>query len=667
MRRAHVLSWLLAPALGAFLAAPGLAAGTLTPLGSDDQPVQILDHHVEVAITNGFSRTEVTQTFFNPNDRDVEALYAFPLPKSASLSELEVRSGEVTIEGEVVERERAQQVYDAEKAAGREAALSRQEEQRRFEFLISPVRAQSQVLARFVYYQPLEVDTGVGRYVYPLQDGGTDERAKAFWYAEEKVQGRFTLDLELVSVWPVESVRTNREQSVTVMDRLDEGRWTLSLVEEQAVLASDFVFYYRLADGLPGRVELLTYRDDPNEPGTFQLVLTPGVDLGEIQGGVDYSFVVDVSGSMNGEKIADLAEALQQTIGELDGEDRFRIVAFADSARRLHRGWIQADEAGVAEGVRLARGLRSGGGTNLYDGLELGLADLDADRPTNLILITDADTNTGVVDPKEFHALMSQVDVRVFGFLLGNGGNWPLLETITGASGGYATWVSTGDDLAGQILLAASKVTHEALHGVAIELTGVDARDLTGDLVSKIYHGQQVVIFGRYETPGTGYLDLTARQTGEDRQYRTWIEFPELDTSHPELERLWALARIDMLQRQRDAGLLDPAEVDSTILDLALDAQLVTEVTSMIALREEAFAEHGIERRNRDRVERERVAQSERATTRPALGQRADAAQPMFDRPAPSAGRGSGAFDVWALLLVAALAVPAAAALRRER
>jgi Ca-activated chloride channel family protein len=411
----------------------------------------------------------------------------------------------------------------------------------------------------------------------------------------------------------------------------------------------------------------LTYRDDPNEPGVFQLTLTPGVDLGPIEGGSDYSFVLDVSGSMEGEKIADLVDALEQSIGKLGGEDRFRIVTFADTATRLHRGWIPADEEGVAHGLRLVRGIRAGGSTNLYDGLALGLEDLDADRPTNVILITDADTNTGVVDPKEFHALMSAVDVRVFGFLIGNGGNWPLLETITAASGGYAQWVCTCDDLAGQILLAASKVTHEALHDVEIELSGVDAFDLTGDLVSKIYHGQQVVIFGRYETPGTGYLDLLARKTGEDQHYTTTLELPELDTAHPELERLWALARIDMLQRQRDAGLVEASEVEKEILDLALDAQLVTEVTSMVALRDEAFEEHGIERRNRDRVARERAAQQQRAASPAPRGQRADAAQPMFDRPAPSAGRGSGAVDVPTLLLIALLAVPAGLALRSKR
>lgn len=46
-------------------------AGTLTAKSSTDQPIQIRDYHLRVTLNNGFARTEVTQTFFNPNNRDL--------------------------------------------------------------------------------------------------------------------------------------------------------------------------------------------------------------------------------------------------------------------------------------------------------------------------------------------------------------------------------------------------------------------------------------------------------------------------------------------------------------------------------------------------------------------------------------------------------------------
>ena len=80
----HIIRFILVVALG-MAASVSHAAGILTPTGSKHQPVQIRDHHVNVVINNGFAMTEVHQTFYNPNPEHLEALYSFPLPKSASL------------------------------------------------------------------------------------------------------------------------------------------------------------------------------------------------------------------------------------------------------------------------------------------------------------------------------------------------------------------------------------------------------------------------------------------------------------------------------------------------------------------------------------------------------------------------------------------------------
>ena len=78
------------------------AAGILTPIGSGHQPIQIRDHQIKVVINNGFAITEVRQTFYNPNGKDLEAMYSFPIPKSASLSEVTIFVGEREIQGEVL-------------------------------------------------------------------------------------------------------------------------------------------------------------------------------------------------------------------------------------------------------------------------------------------------------------------------------------------------------------------------------------------------------------------------------------------------------------------------------------------------------------------------------------------------------------------------------------
>jgi Ca-activated chloride channel homolog len=651
--RSLLLTGLLALASG-FV--PVFAAGTLTPIGSANAPIQIRSHQVNVTLNNGFAQTEVIQTFFNPNPTDLEALYAFPVPKSASLSEVTITSGEKTLHGEVLPKQEAETIYQEEKAKGNDAGLTTKNGYQNYEFRITPVRANAETHLRFTYYQPLEIDTGVGRYVYPLDEGGTDEVAKSFWQpSHATVEGTLSINVTLKSAWPVADVRVPGFENAAVTNKLDAGHYTLSLDRTGAKLDRDFVFYYRLADNLPGRVEVIPYRADKSKPGTFMMVVTPGLDLKAITS-ADYTYVLDTSGSMQG-KIATLANGVTQALGQMRPADRFRIITFNNDARELI-GWTPATPENVTRAADLVKAMQPAGGTNIYAGLQLALKDLDADRASSVVLVTDGVTNEGIVDPQKFHALLKQHDVRFFGFLMGNNANWPLMRTMGDATGGFYTGVSNSDDIVGQILLAKSKITYESLHNASFKFTGARVSETTGDLPQKIYRGQQLVIFGRYDGAGQATVSLNAKLTGEDKTYTTTFDFPETDTDNPEIERLWALAQIEQIELKEAIGQVPPSETKDAITSLGVTYQLVTDHTSMLVLDDATHAARGIDRKNQQRLATERTAQSVRAA-QPVKNYQVDATQPTYTAPAPhvshsgGGGGGGGALERQDIVLLA--------------
>ena len=616
------------------------AAGTLTPVGGTSAAVQTRSHQVNVTLNNGFAQTEVLQTFFNPNAQDLEAIYAFPVPKGASLSEVTIVTGEKTLQGEVRPKAEAEAAYAEERQAGNDAGLATKNSFLTYEFRVAPVRANAEVQLRFVYYQPLEIDAGVGRYVYPLEDGGTDEVAKSFWTTHAKVEGSLAVNVELKSAWPVDDVRAPGFEAAAVVRKLDPGTYRVSLDQPGASLTRDFVLYYRLADNLPGRIEVIPYRASKDKPGTFMMVVTPGIDLKPLVNGADYTYVLDVSGSMQG-KVQTLASGVAQALGRMAPHDRFRIVTFNNTAREV-LPWTAATPENVQQAIATVKGMTPSGGTNLYDGLALGLKGLDADRASSVVLVTDGVANQGVVQPAAFHQLLQKVDVRVFGFLMGNSANWPLMRTIAGASGGFYAGVSNADDIVGQILLAKGKVTHEALHHAAFKFSGpVRVFDATGDTPQKIYLGQQLVLFGRYEGAGKSTVTLRASLSGEDKVYTTTVDLPEIDLDHPEIERLWAMSLIEQIEAREAAGLQPATESRDAIRDLGVAYQLVTDHTAMIVLDDASHARRGIARDNQKRVAAERTAQSVRAA-QPARQARADLVQPAFTAPAAHVSRQSG-------------------------
>ncbi len=637
------------------------AAGTLAPKGGQD-PLKIKDHSVDVLINNGFAKVEVGQTFFNQHDKKTEALYSFPLPKSASLSEVTIMIGEKVIEGEVVAKKKADKIYEEEKNNGNEAGKAEKNSYQDFRFYVANIPANGEARISFVYYQPLKVDTGVGRFLYPLEEGGTDEIEESFWTNNSKVDDKITIDLELKSSAPLSNIRTPSYNPINKDFNLDAGNAKMHYEIENGVLDKDFVFYYRLKDGLPGSVEVIPYKAAADKSGAFMMIVTPGEDLKPLNNGSDYLFILDKSGSMSS-KIHTLNQAVIKSLGKMKDHDRFRIFTFNNHCQELTSNWVSATEANVKKWSQKVDKLTANGGTNMYEGLYKPLKKLDNDRVTSVILVTDAVTNTGTVAPKEFVELMKKQDIRLFGFLLGNSGNWPLMQAICDASGGFYDTISNTDDIVGKVLQAKEKVVFECMHDAKLSISGVKTHDTTNMVFKKVYRGEQLVVFGRYDKGGKATFEMKTRVSGQEKVYEYEITLPEVDLENPELERMWAMSQVEMYDQMVDRGEVPVKEFEQVAREIGEQYQIVTDETSMLILSDESFAKHGIDRKNRERTKVEHKAQAARRqvavsnATDPAQNnnvvnnrRRARARKP-FKLPSPSIG-GGGAFDPLTILLL---------------
>ncbi len=677
------------------------AAGLLKPLNSGLADLEIREHHVEVLIEDGYVTTSVEQVFHNPSVNDLEAIYSFPVPEAAAVGEFTFWIDGKPVIGEVVEKQQARKIYTEEKAAGRKAALVEKDAYKTFDVSVYPVQAQSDVKIRLVYVQAAQVDTGVGRYLYPLEEGGVDDAKLSFWSRNEVVTEKFSFTLRFRSSYPIDALRLPNHPGALIQ-QVAADEWTVSLINQQdsnpqntvqedlieggsdvegypagnsltgnnltgnkatsgisksvISLSQDILVYWRHKEGQPATLDLVTYKPDASGRGTFMLTLTPGAELGKITQGSDWVFVLDISGSMKG-KYATLIEGVRQGLSKLRQDDRFKVVLFNNSSVDLSGGFQAATPAKVSRVLQQLESYSVGGGTNLFKGLQEGLEDLDADRPTGVILVTDGVANVGNTGKKAFLKLLKNNDVRLFTFIMGNSANRPLLNEMTEVSQGFAISVSNADDIVGQILLASSKLTHQAFRDVELQINGVKVKDMTPENIGSLYRGEQLNVFGHYWQPGQAEVVLTAKVGGVDKAYKTRVDFPDVSQLNPEIERLWAFASIEQLQATLDYFGQD-GDVEQAISDIAVEYGLVTDYTSMIVLEEARFQQLKIERRNKQRVATEFAAREARKS-RPVQSHRADTQQPMFNSPLPvnrggSSSGGAGAVNPsWLILIVA--------------
>lgn len=367
------------------------------------------------------------------------------------------------------------------------------------------------------------------------------------------------------------------------------------------------------------------------------MTVTPGDDLPAIRGGRDWIFVLDYSGSMQG-KYQSLVEGVRQGLGRLHPDDRFRVVLFNNHAREVTNGYLMASDQNVAACIHRLGSIQPGGSTNLYAGLELGYRELDADRPSAVILVTDGVANVGVTEKKDFLELLEKHDVRLFSFVMGNSANRPLLQGMTTVSNGFYMNISNGDDIAGRLIQTADKLSHEAYRDIDLQFDGVRVKDLTPARLGSLYRGQQLIVFGHYWGDGKGEVEISGRVSDREVSYKSALHFPPRSERNPELERLWAYATIEDLQKQMDY-LGHDSDTEQAIVDLAVEYGLVTDYTSMLVVRDEVFEQLGIDRNNAERVASERQARQQRAATA-VRDHRQDSRQPAFS--APRANPGSG-------------------------
>jgi Ca-activated chloride channel family protein len=675
-------------------AAPAEAAGLLVADGGWGGVLEIEEHAVAVTVNNGIATTRVTQVFRNTENRVVEALYTFPVPKAASVANFSMWIDGKEMVGEVVEKERARQIYDSYKQRGRDPGLLEQTDYKTFEMRIFPIAAGAEQRVEVTYHQELDVDADWATYVYPLATvsrGGLDQRTR----------GRFALSFDARSEIPITELSSPSHGGDFAIVRHGAHYQQASLEATGGDLNRDVVIAWKLSRARTG-FDLVAARQE-GEDGYFLLTLTLGEELAEADQGMDYVFVLDASGSMDQEgKLALSRDSLGAFVRELSPADRFEMMSFNVAPTTLFDRLEAATDATKGEAEDFLDSQRARGGTVLHPALETAYRYKDDDRALNVVILSD-----GMTEQRERSELVRLIGARpsgtrVFAIGVGNEVNRPLLEQLAEEAGGLAAFISPGDDFTRQARAFRRKLLRPSAANPAIEFSGGGVYDLEPTKLPDLFHGSPLRLYGRYREAGTTTLSLSATVGGERLARTVSIELPERAPGNPEIERMWAFKRVDRLlkQAERQGG---KGEAVAEIVRLGEAYSIATEYTSFLVLENDAeYQRWTIDRKNALRFGRDREAlrrveeelEALREKARSDLGPEAAKAQPLDlpglpafpqqgqpvaatpPRPDGSAANsqrgwdvdlGGGAIDPLGLVLAAGLAGLAVARRRRGR
>ncbi len=594
--------------LGLFLSnvLPAAADGVIIPDRPELAYLTIKYHRVRVDIEDQVATTHIDQVFINESDWTVEGTYLFPLPEEAAISEFVMWVDGERVEGEVLTREKARQIYDDIVRRRRDPALLEYVGHDLFQASIFPIPAGDERRIEIEYTQVLPADGGLIRYVYPL--------------STEQFSARPLEDVSVsVSITSNEPIKAIYSPShPVVIDRDGEYRARVGWEDRNVAPDKDFSLYYTVSEEDLG-VNLLSYKER-DEDGFFMLLIAPKVEVDDTQVvAKDVILVLDTSGSMEGEKIDQAKDALLFVLDNLNQEDRFNIVEFSTGVRAYADGM---------QSVRLTRDasdwvrdISAGGGTDINRAMLEALNVADRERPTVVIFLTDGLPTEGVIETDLILSNVKQAarsNVRVFAFGVGDDVNTVLLDTMARELRGASAYVRPGERIDEQVSAFYAKVSTPVLADIELTLRGVRVDDTYPYPLPDLFAGTQLVLVGRYRDGGAATVTLEGTVNGRAQRF-VYEDLTFRDRGGEEfIAPLWATRKIGYLLNQiRLHG--ESQELVDEIVKLSIRYGIITPYTSFLV--EEpirALSEEG-----RGQISREAFDSMTMATPAPASGAQA--------------------------------------------
>ncbi len=580
----------------------------------------------------------LTQIFQNPYPDHLEAVYIFPLPGGAAVSDFEMKVGNRCIRGKVEERGQARLQYQQAIDDGKRAALMEKERddvftvqvgnivsgekiaikityserlvffeegntELRLPLVVAPRYTPGQVLMRDQVGDGVEFDTNI---VPDASRISPPRLAKDF---DPKVG----LSIDVTILWDESEERGEIKdlccsQHATRSSAGREGV-KISLASSDEALDRDFVLRWAVG-GSTLRSSLLIYRD-PNQftdremsYGMLSLIPPRNQVLSQAR---DIVFMLDRSGSMQGRKIVSAARACALLLATLGTRDRFAIESYSNNvdwyqpptfSYGVDGYFMPADYWGLEQGEKYLRNISSNGGTETYKALQSAINVLESrqdslNRTPIIVLLTDGEVSDESRICKEAQERLGTA--RLFTIGIDSAVNQGFLQRLADIGRATATFVIPGAQLEKALVTVGREIGNPLV--VDLKIYDVDSdvqlSTVAPSRMTDLFTGRATTTF--FMLKKAGKVHVSGKYVNGEI-FETMVEAKEVEL--PAIAQLWAKTRITDLE---DWYRIDPTsqeQIKQQIISLSVAHKILTRFTAFVAVdHEEIVNQNGATRK----------------------------------------------------------------------
>jgi Ca-activated chloride channel homolog len=563
---------------------------------------------VDVTVSGPTLRARVTQVFRNTTSHWVEAIYVYPLPDGGAVDTLKMVIGDRVVVGDIKERQQARAVYEHAKQNGQKAALTEQERPNIFTNSVANIGPGETVLVQIEYQEPvhqsgdqfsLRIPMVVGPRYNPAPvvqtvdlrtgDNGWGTATNDPVPDRDRISppvldpkdnapvNPTTISIRLQAGFPIGDVKSHFHN--VKIDSPNSATRVIGLADGAVPADRDFELTWTAAaektpsvgvfrEQIAGSDYLLAYVTPPAVNDAEQKPLPREV-----------VFVIDNSGSMGGTSIAQAKAGLLYALSRLQPNDRFNVIRFDHSMSMVFPDVVPADRDHLAKATAFVTALQAEGGTEMIPPMRAALTDHHADGNTvrQVVFLTDGCIGN---EQQLFDTITSMRGrSRVFMVGIGSAPNSYLMTRAAELGRGTFTHIGSAEQVESRMRELFGKLESPAVTQLSVTFSDTKA-DMTPAMLPDLYRGEPLVLAAKLGKLA-GTMEIKGR-IGD----RPWsVTLPLANAAEGRgLSKLWARRKIADAEVAQTLRTLTADDANKTILALALEHQLVTRLTSLIAV-----------------------------------------------------------------------------------
>ncbi len=588
-------------------------AGVLIPRdkAQPDPLVLSLDEmEITIRIDNSDARIFVKQIFANHTGGIQEGNYVFALNSHSVVSDFATWDGPVRLPAVILERKRAEEIYNELKQQKIDPGLLEMGERTAsearhtsvFSAKIVPIPAYGTKRLEFEYHESIPVESFKSYFGIPL-------KPEAY---HSQTARHLIIHFDLRSEHPIRAFKLGSTIYPLKITQQTANVVTGEFTGDNIALTQDFSVQYELDPASGDSLHVLTYRNpdsgqpDPtemspqrgkNEPGFAEIEALLASKKASGSGAParpPHNVVVlfDNSLSMQWDKLERSYEAMEKVLHSLNAEDHFNLVMFNSKAATFQPAMSGVTPVSLQKVTDFVRASRLRGGTDLQHALEAGLAQCAPGQSNNyIVLLTDGAATRGSIQSGKLSAWYAEKwktmpeasRPKLFVFAVGDDANLQLLRMLTRNDGLLENVLST-EPTEFKLNAFVSKMNLNPIGQLRLELSPQSSLDLVYPLQDTSFAGSMAAWVGQYKAEQKGVnFDVRGVRDGEALGIHGTADLPQKSLQHDQLPRLWAKARVDALLEKMERDGEDKASIDE-IIRLARKYKFVTPYTSFLAV-----------------------------------------------------------------------------------